>query len=479
MSVFSECLEIIRERRTLSNAQIAKLCGVEKTVVHRWFAGQRLPESWERVEEIAEDLQLSLDEKCQLREAYERTVVGEEQYESYQEIIEIMKELGKDHEGHYRKNYKFITEYKLGELPEFILLENEAEILQCMENLFAYLSLQEKKHLCLKMQNEPGEAALMIKMFCQWNPDCEVEKVIYMNNDLVGSKVYNMKLFHDALTLLLMKCKAEVYYAEATNSDRKFTTNGILSDYFFIQFNDQMSYGMMTTKKEWLDFFREDFMQNKAASLPLGQKNISTAECCAAIQDSHNNAFVKFGFMPDVTACLTEKILCKMIGKEVPEREKLIHGILHMFVKEEKKYQPEHQNVFFFYDGLIQFMESGMLELFPYRTYQPVDMETRCELLRKAITFSKKGLVVQYMFKRNTFSGMDGIHMEQVHGEKEKLIFERKNKAGLKERLLVTEKKVLHPFWQFFNYLKNSEYVYNREETIARMEQVLTKYVGI
>jgi hypothetical protein len=444
-------------------------------VVHRWFSGQRMPESWKKVQKIADDLQLSYDETSQLREAYERSTIGEEQYESYQEIIEILREFGKDHDGQCKKEYDIIKEYRIGELPEFTILENETDIIQCMENLLAYLAKQKTKHLYLKMQNELPEVSLIVKIFCQRNPDCEIEKIIYMNNELIGSNAYNMKLFHEAVTLLLMKCRVQIYYAEADDRDRKFAVNWMLSDDFFIQFNDQMSYGMITTKKEWLDFFLKDFFRVRSECSPIGQKNINVNEYFNEM-GYRNSELVGLEFMPCVGECLTERMLRKFIYKEIPDREVLIQNIIRIFIKEAKKNMKDNMNTFFFYDGMIQFMETGFLEIFPYQVYHPLDMETRCEILKRAIELSKSGRIIQYMFKPNQFPSMQGIHIEQIHGETEKLIFERRSRGVLKEQIQVTEKRILHQFWQFFHALKKSDYVYSREETVAHMEQVLEKY---
>jgi hypothetical protein len=190
----------------------------------------------------------------------------------------------------------------------------------------------------------------------------------------------------------------------------------------------------------------------------------------------HHSELAGLEFMPCIGECLTEEMLWKFIYEEIPDREALIQNIDRIFIKGAKKNFKDHLNSFFFYDGMIQFMETGFLDIFPYQVYRSIDMETRCEILKKAIELSKNGRVVQYMLKKNMFPSMQGIHIEQIRGENDKLVFERRSRGAVKEQIQVTEKRILHQFWQFFNYLRKSEYVYSREETIACMEQVLKKF---
>lgn len=474
MSVFSDCLEKIRVRRDLTNTKIAELCGVEKTVIHRWFTGQRLPSSWEKVDEAMEKLHLSVDERIQLKKAYERTLVGEERYEYYQKMIDLMAMIQREKNEKFKKENELVDEYQLTELPKCLILESKMEILQCIQNLCAYLSKQKEKHLYLKMQVAGNELLMMIKMFCHRNPDCSVEEIVYMDNELDGSYTYNAGIFQEIVSLLMLKNSVEIYYSESDDSDKKFAVNWLLSDDFFLQFNAQMSYGIMTTEKEWLSFFQDDFRRIKNFCHPIGHKKVNPAEYLGNM-NYDSSVIVGLEFMPCFGRCFSEKMLRSHIY-DIPGREELILAILRIFGMEREEEFPKQGHTFFLPEGLKTYMETGLLEIFPYRIYRPIAPEVRCEMLESAISLMEKGVVVQHMLRENRFPDMQGLQVEQVHGKVEKLTFTIRFQGEMKEQFEITEQRILKRFWQFFEYLKESEYVYSEEETLEYMRKQLKEY---
>jgi len=74
------------------------------------------------------------------------------------------------------------------------------------------------------------------------------------------------------------------------------------------------------------------------------------------------------------------------------------------------------------------------------------------------------------------FPDMRGLHIEQVHGKTEKLTFTIRFQEEQKEQIEITEQRILNRFWQFFEYLKESEYVYSEEETLEYMKKQLKEY---
>ena len=473
MSVFSDCLGKIRDRRKLSNTQVANLCGLEKTVVYRWFSGQRMPESWEKVAEKMENLHLSPDERGQLKEAYRRSFVGEENYEVYQSIIEVFKRLAEQKSTKGAED--IVSKYQLRELPETQLLKGREEIAQNIENLFISLAAGKKKQFYFKIQSKCKEAMAAIKIFSRRNPDSRMEGIIYMNNDLMDSKVHNMDLFLEVISLQLLECESQIYYAEATDRDGKFASNWIFSDEYVLQFNDDLTFGMMNGKKEWVEFFREDFFRIRDVCRPVAQKQVNPTEYIQEMiyQDSD---LVGIEFMPCFGRCLTEKILREFIYEDLPGREELIQSILRIFVTGGEVYFPKSLTAFFLPAGLEKFMETGVLDIFPYQVYRPLDKKARCFILERAIRLSEQGTVVQYMLRESMFPNLEGIHVEQVHGQVESLTFDRRFQGELKDQIQIKESRILNEFWQFFQYLKESEYVYTEEETREFMRKVLKQY---
>lgn len=100
--------------------------------------------------------------------------------------------------------------------------------------------------------------------------------------------------------------------------------------------------------------------------------------------------------MPCLSMGLTKEILQNNIYQDLPFREELIQNILERYPG-----CPDYLREIFSYftkSGLIEFMETGRVEIFPYDIYDSLSSPQRCEVLDNIISLSETKEKVHFCF---------------------------------------------------------------------------------
>ena len=90
MSAFSEYLDNHMEEHSISSAELAKDTGIDRTTIHRYRKGKRIPADEETVITIADSLRMRAQEKSELMEKYDRVVLGENTVNGYKYVKDML-----------------------------------------------------------------------------------------------------------------------------------------------------------------------------------------------------------------------------------------------------------------------------------------------------------------------------------------------------------------------------------------------------
>lgn len=483
MSAFSECLNQIKDRRNLTSADIAHMCQLDTTVVYKWIKGDHLPQNDNVIEKIADKLYLSSLEKQNLQQTYEKSLLGEEKFDCFQKIIEILELLHQRGQEYNSVNTigNVVDSIHMKPLPEFIELNNKLEILQWIQDVLTYLMTKEEKNLYLRLQTIHQDVIMLLKMFCSRVEHTNIEEIVCFANESYGSTVYNLDIIKGLINMLVQKHPMQIYCQVEGEQERSFLDNWILSDEFFMEFSNDFSYGMLTTNPKMIAYYRKCYEDIKKDSQELGKKWCDTPESYLLSMDSDQVYFSCIEYMPCLGNCLTEEILEAHILPELPGREALIHKILQ-YNKVISSNRANGDNSFFSMEGLIEFMETGVFEVFPYEVYQRPNTYWCCKILENMIYFLENDLMSYHMVKEGQLPLLKGVYIELVEYENhdvEHLVIDIHFKEGKKERFEVYSLEIKKLFKEFFVFMgKNHHYVYDKEETLARLKEVLEEYRG-
>ncbi len=468
MSKFSEYFSKIKESRGLTNPQISRISGLDKALLFRWSAGKECPESWQQLEALSSRLQLSSEEEQSLRNAYQFTKMGEESYACHNKILEILH-VFQQRGAEYHSLQKARTQER-APLPNFVQMRNKLEIIQWTQKALGSLTAQKEKRLCLKMHSAYPEILMLLKIFFGCTEDCSVEEIVYLARERQGASLHNLEVLKGIAELVVQKHPVEVFWQEDADGEQGFSDNWILSDGFIIQFDGLLSKGMLVTEPEWLDFFHCTFQRMKESGQSLGGKKCDLPDL---FQDFGRGevSISSLEYMPCIGPCLTIELLEGQVYQEVPGREALIQEIYRNCVG-----MSSHGKAFFCREGLMEFMDTGRIESFPYEIYKRPSLEMRCQVIERAAAISDRGELTYHMVRGRQIPNMKGLYLELMEGKKECLNIDMHFAEGEKERFTIKDKGIQRYFRDFFQNLESSGHAYSAQETADYLRGIAAQY---
>ncbi len=481
MSMFSECLSAIKDKRALTSAKMAEIIGVECSVMYRWVNGERIPNNCEKVRVMCEKLKLPQVDAEKLMDSYELTVLGEERYNTYRSIKSLFDLLQKrkDEYSVSLQEMKFLEVSTSGTLPSKLTLNNNIELMQCMQNLFEYIATLDNKRLYIKLQRNISDVNMLIKMLLAKVDKCYVEEIMCIPNDVDNIPLYYLELLKTSVEIIAQKNEVKVYYGNNFGNLMGTADNYIISDNFILQFDDDLRFGMMTTEPDIIQFHMNNYEVLKKSCYALYNVSEDPVQYIQRTFEMRVLDVYGIEYMPCMGCVLPEESLEEFLY-DFPGKELFIKTVVDIYKKivyGEESSDVGHKGAvtFFYKDGLLQFMETGRFEVFPYEIYKALSVEARCKVLRNAIDALKTGRITQYMVREEYALECKGIHIE-YDNYVNKLYIETHFDNKTVEVLGIEEENICSQFKEFFLYLKDSGNVYSREETITYMETILSYY---
>lgn len=471
MSIFSEYFTELIDCRGMTAAQVAQLCDVSKAVISRWCKGENLPKDRERMKLIINKMRLTPEESRKLRNAYEHEILGAEHNESFPQIIELCQTLKQRRaEYQYPIPALYTVEGFYGlETSGFLRLDNKADVLQCIQKELEK-SHGDNSRFNVKLRLLPEPLMVLLKQFCNRAETGQMDILLRMES----STAEKIRLVKNMLGILYTKEAVQFYWYNCSNQLGQDGQNWILSDDFCIQFSEDMSHGMLSRNTEWIKFLQWEFQELKDAG-----KRIVLNHCGALSYVEERREIQEGGkvieYMPCLSLGLTERILENILYQWFPQRRMLIHEILEQFPM---RFTSGNMKLvsFFTKEGLLEFMETGRVDIFPYEIYDSISMKGRCEVLRNVIAISENVPRVCYICMKEGFLDMKGIHIEQWMDSIDRLVVEIHFDHKVNVEIEIADEDIKKEFYQFYEWLSTSDYVYTEEETRRFMIQVLEKY---
>lgn len=444
MSVFSECFVKLKNKRNLTGAQIAEKCGKDKSNIFYWLTGKKIPQDWERFEEIVEYMQLFPVEKKELRCAYERTKYGEETYE-YFKIFKKMIQVLQQRRDEYESGFvdKITTKSFPTELPDMQRLENKLEIVSEIQRVLEYLETQNEKKLYIKMRTFQPEILMMLKLFCAKVEDCQMILIVSLRGDAANNTLKNLEIWKDALEMIVQKNTIDVFVSEEWNGREEWGENCILSHDFALQFDVNCSCGMLYTQLQWIEFFKTSFEKLKQESKYAGNKKDSIKECKDEV---------------------TEKII---IGSSIG----YMPYFSEVWNEENTKVQWES---YFCYEGLQEFMKTGQLERNSNKIHSVLEEKERYHVLQNMIVLMETGKIQYHIIREDV--NVKYLYIEQAQYPISKFVVEVSIKEDIVKRYVVEGEAFQQKFKEFLEYLKVEGYVCGAEESLCKMRKMLKHY---
>lgn len=476
MSDFSDKLQIYMDRLGLSAYRLSKLSELERTGIYRIITGQRLPSNRFMLT-ILPYLKLNHSEEKELWNLLTIERIGKERYEEQQQVYQIFQETYRYLEAYSSDTDHFIFQTAsslFSTEKQSINLSSKHEIHSCLNFLLKNLSLSCKStDLCFNFsENASLLAHLLLKLDQNSQIHLHVRQYVeigrgapYQNND--------MKILQRILPLALsFHGIYEVFYAysgqtEEDPSLRLFPYFLIVNNYTLLISSDWNA-GLLIHSENVANTYLAELRRLHNQYTPLINKRVFDLDAaeyyCYSVQKENAPQYI-YESWPCIMQVIGE-VVNQSDAPEVAPFRKVAQQLL-------ENYHTMNRSMthYFGMEGMENFVRTGLLPGYMGILAGKIPQKMRWGIL-KQIFGNSEDSGTNRLLNQNLFPIIPGLFVE-IYG-KEKICIGHQDPNFPFIILCVTEPHICSAFYDFFQSMKESKFLYSEEET----SQYLTDFLN-
>lgn len=486
MTGFSEKLKQYMKKKNITAYDLSQSSNISVMEIYKICQGECLPENREIVEALSDILGMSPFDKKQLLESYEISRNGKEDYCEKKYLLKFFQKLV------LRNDMERQERIGQGEVQESI--KDSGEIIYGKQNIDKFIQIlleQEKKkeetEIYLLCQPEYEYLYQILAIYSE-EIRLKISHILCLNGGKgAEAKKYNLQCLLRIQPLILCDCDYEVFYyydnLEAHFHNLNLFPYLIIIGEHVLQISGDYHCAVYDQGGEAKHFFMEIFenYQKKVAPMFIMKPGVND------IVNTYNKVIDEkiCGVLP----VKKQLIFSSMLGSvatplEVSMKYFALEGKkgkqARAFLRRNKELEDEMLQTTMEYKGFFkeswvhEYMETGYL-VDPYYKYcRRPPLESRILVIETAIQQIQEGKIMHYMLKPDAFIMPDDLYISCYDNIQMSMLF-RKNSHEFCF-LLLYERSIADAFFHFIDTLDQSSMVYDTEETLRRMENIVSEY---
>lgn len=482
MSAFSECLKKAVSKANISIVRLSALSGVERSYIQKMLGDNRIPAEERTVLLLAQGLSLSSREENDMLEAYRMTKLGAEVYYQRQDIGELLRCF--DERTECRQPLVVSEGNVKLELPGNInVIRGRAHVLEAVRALFSQEADREGD-ICIVCQPENEDMLYCLEKLGKSKESGAVRHLICLDNTGCKWDYHNpnLRYLKNILPLLYYHDNYEFFYyydsLGAHINEQSELPYYIITSHYLCLMSYDYEEAVLTADAGMMDMYSRSFERRLKMARPMLESMDVMENYMAAyisnekIQNGNGEVF-NMEAIPCLMPFMTKEILERCIITDVISMEEAM-GLLDMDQHSlEKLNQQKSMSFFFSEEGVQQFLEEGRVGTVPSSIYRPLEPEDRVWLLERLYQALEEESITGYMVRSQLLSPLYHTHIEIT--DRGQTLFFVQNGEGKSKCISLNEKNTSNAFYDYMEFLKTSDFVYERTKMLDCLSGLLKK----
>lgn len=384
---FSEELDRMIRERSIAIYELAKMSGVERTLIHKMLKGERLPAKPSVVEALADALMLSVDERETLLESYRAAKMGEEAYRSRRAVLDFYNQFPPT------ASSGIVRETGAG--PAYIPPQEAAvRGKTCVVSLLGALLEEEAAgsdgHVRILAQPECAAPFEILAAVAARRKDLTVDHIVcFENSSRERNPLYNLNCLRAMMPIFASGCRyrPRYYYGAAECSgEAGILPYVILTGRRLVRLSRDADYAVVSQCRPFLALYAEIFDAFMEKADPLATVLRTPMEqigYCGKICDRFLSVNCDFAAVPCLLLFAGREMVLRYINPvfmQSPDDARVI--LEYMYPVTYGKRLECLTNVYFSKAGIERYLATGRLSELPDEYYSPLDVPDQYRLLR-------------------------------------------------------------------------------------------------
>lgn len=473
MSKFSDLLNTYIEERGVKIYPLAQYCKIDRSAVYRFINGTRIPSEQSVVQQMADYLKLTPQQKARFYEAWEIANIGESLWHQRKAAEHFLLNFPKTDavlpEQPWNSSENFLPTTKTA-----VLLKSKEEIRTFLETMLIRESVSAKPELMLLLQPEHTDPADLL-LGDPRSKNFDICNIVCLNNHNPAAaqniSSYNIECLEKLMSLYVHQkgfC-SQYYYDDVTMHFHSVSLMPcmILTGSSAITCSADLSFGIAHTDPAVIAMLRDVFRKYKASSHPLADKSSwNTPKFENQLRRFSSRESVLFGPEPYICSWLTSEILQKYLTEDSMQSKETLSAFSSYLSAWKDCAETSEITWYTTRSSLEYFMATGRIASLPEGLMRPLSCHDRHLYLEYLFTQAKNRPI--HLIKGPLERAGSHFHL-YINAQTVLLTFPESGYSI--SGLTVREPSLVDSFSDLFTYLKESGQFTQKEtcESIKNM----------
>lgn len=482
MSQFSKKLESYILRSGMSYAEVSKRAGIDRTQLLKMKKGERTGDE-KALERLCGTLMLSASQYEEFRRLYLAAKMGDDVYARHAAVKALLEQMG------HLSTESQLKSAEVGhwpELPESKAVSGYGTVLDLLRTVID----QENKHNnpSIRLIAQPDVLPLMecLAAAGRSNGRLHLEHVLCFQQGIGknSDNHYNIETFRHILPLFISGCSYQPFYfyddVAARFSDTALLPYLLITSDCCVTFSKDLNYALFIRTSDSAVLYQKLYEKLKQCAKPLIKLIPNAIEMIdfyiSFFRALNGTADEEYSFLPSpcLAVFLDDTIINRYIRSDLPQADEIAQRYIQMAHDVYSVIRTMPTISYFPEKGLDYFLQKGRIIEIPEEYYTPMDNDTCRYLLSAMLESADKGLYNPFIIDTSRFKMPDNLVISAFREDIVTMIYMHPQLGNLS--FTIEEPSLSYAIFDFLRYLRTSNFVYTREQSITmikkRLEQV-------
>ena len=465
---FSTKLKYYLERSNYTISSFAKANEIDRSLLHKYTTGSRIPKDSSFIDLISEKLLLSVAEYDEIYKLWKRESVGSRLFLQREKIKDLLENFN-IYDNFTIPEVSFQS-FDIDSFPKFKITTNQHELLILIRSILSFESNKEAFPISICMQPQYSGITNILSDFSSLENLSVTHLVCFHQHR--DSFIHNISLIENLLSLsfCINEYKIKVYYDNASQhiNQMSLLPNLIITDEFVILASYDLGNGIIYHQKDIHNFYQNMFSEMSAACKLI-------TRTCTTSSDYHQFFFdhtFHYGMTqsPQMGMIATREIFEEVIHKNLDHREEFINLAIGSSERLKVEYQKKNYCFYFTDNGAKDFIEIGRNTEFPSVLYRPLTKQESIDSIKLYLKDAAGKFVRNNMLNNKHLNYTSNIIIYLEVGKS--VIFQKPTENGFPKVIFFEETSFNEMMLDFFDNMEEMGYSLSFEESTSYLKKL-------
>ncbi len=476
MSNFSELLRDIIDKHDVKIYTLASQSGIDRTLIHKFLNGQRLPTSESVVSKLSASLLLSREDNIKLLQSYKISKMGGTVYANRKSVKDFYNQFAPDPKVDLMN--RSIPTNRAQPIHKEKTVYGRPEVNQLVQDVLSAEANLNNGRIAVIAQPEYSFLFEIMALIGMQNNSLVIDHIICLENSQgEQNALYNLKCLQAMMPILVSGCvyHPKCYYdnVSAHFGQTNIMPYLIITSSSIIRISSDMSSALISGYPQFIEFYQKLFAQQQVGcfqmAFNLHPKHGDVKYLYKMCSQSNYIEFY-FSVAPYLLPYLDENMLDPCVNSNTDSSVFPIISEYLNYVRS-KEFKASFKNVYFTKEGIDRFLAYGKLPEPLCEYYSPIKASDRYRILQAMYDDAQQEVYHPLLMNTDMINIPENLSTYVITGGITYFILNSNLKHH--KSFVVTEESVFLSFNDFFTYLPESSMVYSFSDTMSFLKNKL------